>query len=212
MNKKRIRTLMISMIVLCISCTAVVGGTYALFSDSDTVSNHLSAGKLEISLDRVAYSEYVLAANGTMTNGNSNTDREDLVKNNDVLFNIVNAVPTSWYQSTLEIKNEGDTAYDYDVRIKWNEDGEASALETEFAKQIRITITSSKINNQTHSTSFMLFDCADHVVSLGYMLKGADPETFTIKAEFVDNDDNNDAMRATLSFDVLVSASQKVSV
>ncbi len=208
---KRIRTLALSMIVLCISCTIVVGGTFALFSDTDTVSNHLSAGSLDIALDRTEYREYVLAKDGTMTLSAPNTDRIDYATDEKVLFNMVSAVPSSWYQATLEIANEGNTAYDYSVRVLWNTDGKATSEQITFAQQIRITITSDKIDNAEHTVSFMLSECANNTVSLGYMLKGADPESFTIKAEFVDDENNNAAMRVTLDFDVQVLATQKVA-
>ncbi len=208
---KRIRTLALSMIVLCISCTVIVGGTFALFSDTDTVSNHLSAGSLAVGLSRTEYSEYVLGEDGFMTGPTLNTDKVDLVKNNDVLFNMVNAVPSSWYQATVLVANNGSTAFDYGVRILWNTKGDATAEQITFAEQIRITVTSDKINNEEHSVSFMLSECANNVVSLGYMLKGADPESFTIKAEFIDDENNNAAMRVTLDFDMQVFATQKVS-
>ncbi len=209
---KRMRTLAISMIVLCISCTVIVGGTFALFSDTDTVSNHLVAGNLDISLDRIGYTEYVLGEDGTMVLKNADTAPVDLVENDDKLFSMVNAVPSSYYEATMQVTNNGSTAFDYGVSIIWNTDGKASAQQMAFAKQIRITVSSDKINNEAHTVSFMLADCATNSVPLGYMLKGANPESFTIKAEFIDSEDNNAAMLATLDFDMQVYATQKVAL
>ena len=53
--------------------------------------------------------------------------------------------------------------------------------------------------------------CADYDVVLGSMLKGDAAEQFTVKAEFVNRDDNNAAMQAEIEFDLQVYATQKTN-
>ncbi len=216
---KGFRTLLTAMVILCISTAMIVGGTYALFSDYETVGNHLVAGNLDIALTLVDYREYVPGDDGLLT---LNVDQDvqnnpvDLVGNDDTLFTAVNAVPESYYQATIEIKNKGTTAYDYDVRILWNTENDATAEQHILASQIEITITSDKIDNETHTKTFLLSDCADNVVPLGYMLRSTaeneSVERFTITAKFVDDENNDRVQNVELSFDIQVNATQKISL
>ncbi len=213
--KKSMRTLLLSMIVLCMCTALIAGGTFALFSDEEVVSNHLAAGNLKIALTRIDYRDCVLDENGFLVESKPDDEEINLVTNGAPLFDAVDSVPESWYQATIKVENMGTTAYNYGMRILWNTKDDASAEQKLLASQIEITVTSDKIDNETHSVTFMLSECADNHVPLGYMLKGAKDEkaeTFTVKAKFVDHDDNNDAMNVSLSFDVQVWAEQKTSL
>ena len=52
---KSIRAALLSAIIACLCLVLIIGGTYALFSDSVTVNNHLAAGKLKVGLKMVGY-------------------------------------------------------------------------------------------------------------------------------------------------------------
>ncbi len=220
--EKRTKTLLLSMLTLCICTLLVVGGTFALFTDSVTVNNHLSAGNLDVGLYRTSYKECVLDTDGLMAESAENTDRVNLATNGSVLFNVTNAAPTSWYQATMEVSNLGSTAFDYGVRILWDANDDETDNDEAFASQIRITITSEKIKRtvtdengnpvEVNYVTFMLDECKDNDVSLGYLLKNAGVETFTVKAEFINSGSNNSAKLATLDFDVQVYATQKTSL
>ncbi len=225
--KNRRKTLLLSIIALCICTMLIVGGTFALFTDEVRTNVHLSAGNLEVGLYRISYQDYVLTENGLMAEGTENKTRVDLTKDNSVLFSAYKAVPTSWYKATIEVSNLGSTAFDYGMRIIWNEDNTATNAEKLFAGQIKITVTSEKLSAPVE---FMLDECSTNSVSLGHLLKcdengNAVVETFTVKAEFVDdigynaeldNPDehinNNLAMDVPLDFDVQVFAVQKTSL
>ena len=51
MTKKK-RTILLSVMTAVLCLALVAGGTYALFSDQVTLTNHLEAGKLDITLTR----------------------------------------------------------------------------------------------------------------------------------------------------------------
>ncbi len=216
--KKNIRTIVLSMVVLCLCTTFIIGGTFALFSDYDEVDNRLVAGNLDIGLYRVNYVENVLDSEGFLAESDPLDGPEDRINlaNNEFqgyLFEAVNAVPESWYEATMEISNQGSTAFNYDVRIIWDTD-DATAEQKILASQIYITITSDKIDNETHTHSFYLSECADesNIVPLGYMIADKDAvETFKVTAKFIDHEDNNDAMNVSVDFDIRVSATQRVS-
>ncbi len=210
MEKKRIAPLLFSMLALCLCTIFVVGGTYALFTDTVTVNNHLEAGNLKVGLFRTSYQERVLDNSGLMSESAEDTTRVDLAADASKLFNVNNAVPTSRYQATVEVSNLGSTAFDYGMRILWKPNEDTTDNDEVFAAQIKITVTSKKLDAPVE---FMLNACSEHDISLGYLLKNAPAETFTVKAEFVNDDANNNAaMLATLDFDVQVYATQKTSL
>lgn len=205
MTKKR--TLLLSALTALLGVSVAVGASYALFTDQVTVNNHLSAGSLDVGLYRVEYKENVLVADGTMAESTPDTTRVDLTQNADKLFVIDDLfVPTSWYETTVEVSNSGDVAFDYGVRILWKDDP-ANDKDQIIAKQIQITISVG----DTQKEQFYLCDCADYDVVLGSMLKGDAAEQFTVKAEFVNRDDNNAAMQAEIEFDLQVYATQKTN-
>ena len=205
MTKKR--TLLLSALTALLGVSVAVGASYALFTDQVTVNNHLSAGSLDVGLYRVEYKENVLVADGTMAESTPDTTRVDLTQNADKLFVIDDLfVPTSWYETTVEVSNSGDVAFDYGVRILWKDDP-ANDKDQIIAKQIQITISVG----DTQKEQFYLCDCADYDVVLGSMLKGDAAEQFTVKAEFVNRDDNNVAMQAKIEFDLQVYATQKTN-
>ncbi len=217
------KTLLYSLLSLCVCAALVVGGTFALFSDKVTVNNHLDAGNLDIGLHRTSLKKYELdETTGLMANKPENTDKVDLTKDNNPVFTMTNAVPTSRYEATIEVSNLGSTAFDYGVRILWSANQNQDDNDETLAKQIRITITSTKL---TAPVVFMLSECAGRDIPLGYLLKNTEAESFTVTAEFLndidfnentDNPDNhisnNSAMLATLTFDVQVYATQKTAL
>lgn len=205
MTKKR--TLLLSALTALLGVSVAVGASYALFTDQVTVNNHLSAGSLDVGLYRVEYKENVLVADGTMAESTPDTTRVDLTQNADKLFVIDDLfVPTSWYETTVEVSNSGDVAFDYGVRIL-RKDDPANDKDQIIAEQIQITISVG----DTQKEQFYLCDCADYDVVLGSMLKGDAAEQFTVKAEFVNRDDNNAAMQAEIEFDLQVYATQKTN-
>lgn len=207
MNKKGRMTLL-SVLVICLSLVLVAGGTYALFSDQVTVNNHLSAGELRVGLERVGYQECVVGDDGLLVESEKDTQVIDLVQNSDPLFDVVDAVPLSWYEAELRVSNLGDVAFDYGVRVLWNADGTASAEEQELASQIAVTV----LAGHESLAQFTLDASAGKDVAIGSVAVGADTaQTFTVRAEFLDTDDNNSVMNTDLTFDIQVYAVQKTA-
>ncbi len=232
MNEGKKNTLWISALLALVLCVALlIGGTYALFTGNVEVNNHLSAGNLKVGLTRVSYKEWVLNDSGLMCEKTDST-AIDLTKDGNEIFTVEKAVPTAWYEATIEVSNEGSTAFDYGMRILWTDmqvddekyDETLHKNDEILAAQIQITVTSKKIadadadgkdKSGTNYVQFMLDKCEQKDISLGYLLKNAGTDSFTVKAEFVNSDEkdvNNAAMLANLTFDVQVFATQKTSV
>ena len=199
---KKARTLLLSMVTACLCLALIVGATYALFSDTFTVNNHLQAGKLEVGLERIGYTTCTLGDDGTLTES-EDPSVVDLIDDGSTLFQMDTIVPGSWYEAELRVSNNGDVAFDYGIRVLWNENADATALQLALAGQIQITVT----QGDTQKAQFMLDEAED--VDLSAIMAGAAAQTFTVKAEFVDSESNNEAQDAALDFDLQVYATQK---
>ncbi len=223
--KRKEKTLLYCILSLSLCTTIVVGATHALFTDSVTVNNHLSAGNLKVGLERVSYKEWALNEEGTLALKTDGTPI-DLTQDGTEIFTVENAVPTCEYEATIEVSNLGSTAFDYGMRILWTNQEDAEANDIALANQMQITVTSSKIadddaDGKTESgvnyVQFMLAECAQGNIDLdlGYLLKQngqSTKDSFTVNAFFVNSDVenvNNAAMDGTLTFDVQVYATQK---
>ena len=203
---KRMRVLLLSMVTLLLGVALVVGGTFALFSDQATVNNHLAAGELKVGLFRTSYTQYVLGTDGRMTETTDATTRVDLRTDNAKLFVAEKAVPTSYYSATIEVSNLGNVAFDYGARVVWTDDTENDEDQI-IAEQIRITVTVGT----TQKAQFTLAECTGNDVALGSILAGHAAQSFVVKAEFLNDESNNEAMTATVDFDLQVYATQKTA-
>ncbi len=205
---RRMRTVLLSMVMVCLCLALLIGGTYALFSDQETVNSYLKAGKLDAVLYRVEYQDCTLGENGMLVTSERNTDRIDLTNASSkdiMLFDIEKAVPQSWYEACLEVSNAGNVAFDYGVRMLWNVDGQATDAQKELASQIQITISGE---DGTELAEFAL--SAGRDVDLGTILVGGAAQEFTVRAEFLNDPDNNIVQDVALEFALQVYAIQKV--
>ncbi len=209
MERKR-KTLLLSILTLCICMVLVVGGTFALFTDEATVNNHLQAGNLKVGLYRTAYTEKVLVAEGYLDEKFVQS-QDNVINGSDInltdedeewLFSVNNAVPQSYYKADLDVVNNGSVAFNYGMQIMLK-----SGDTTDLVDQIQITVT----YGDSQVKSFVLSDCANNKVDLGVLTTGQSGR-FTVKAEFIDDTAvNNNAMNETVEFFVQVYATQRVS-
>ncbi len=223
------KSIIFSAITLCLCTLVVVGGTYALFTDTVSVNYHLSAGNLKVGLDRTAFTKYVVdEKTGLMTTVVDTGEPVDLTQDANKLFVIDKAVPTSWYEAELTVTNDGTTAFDYGMRIIWNNDNDVVGKDLLLAEQIMITVTSEKIADSAATgknsegvnyISFKLSESKGKDISFGYFLKDSSAQTFTVKAEFINNTAENNKInvgageeKPAVTFDVQVFATQKTEL
>ncbi len=200
------KNVLISIAALLVGGIVVTGATYALFTGKGTVNNHLKAGNLTVGLHRTSYQAYLLTDKGLLEATKEDITDVDLAKDPKQLFQVTNAVPESWYQATMQVSNDGSVAFDYGVRILWNEKGEAPADEVLFASQMEITLTYG--NEQTET--FMLDESAEKDIDLGTLLKD-EKGSFTVKAEFKNDEKNDEVQNTSVNFDIQVYATQNTS-
>lgn len=194
------------MLVLCLALVAV--GTYALFSSSAEIKNHLQAGKLDVTLTRTKLTTYSLNGDGELekTENNDTVDFSEVTERNvfdvdgDVLF-----VPLCWYSAEMQIKNDGNVTFGYWIEVVYDENTYVA-----LADQIMLTITT-----EGGSINKKLSECRGFIGSSGDpigILDASETADFTVTIEFLnlEGKENNEAAASRVEFDVFVYAVQIV--
>ena len=227
MNRKRVLLISASMILLCMC--VIVGATYALFTDTETVANHLQAGNLDVKFERT-YLEYtVLNDEGVMIVKSEDAD-VDFTETNLGTANVFGIydesriVPGSYVKAELKVSHDLDVddvpdsnvAFDYKVFIKLNQNSY-----NELANQLYVTVT----NNETDEVVVDYVKLNDNMFNAennGYIcifsgdcVKILESDTFTVQIDFenvLDNGKtNNKAEDLTVYFDLIIEAEQSTS-
>lgn len=211
-STNRKRALIVSGAIILLCMTIIAGTTWALFTDTQTVSNHLQAGDLKITLARTELTKRTLNSVGKLVTSAPDTTRLDFSNPTDEnVFGIVDdekIVPGTKYVAKMEISNKSDVAFGYWVEIKCTD---ATAGE-HLAKQLKVTV-----NTGTDATAFVNDGLIVKGANDGYvgeLLIGESAE-FTVTVEFLDsfvvenNIEANDlAQGENLSFDLVIHAVQ----
>ena len=201
-NRKRVLVVSGAIILLCMMIIA--GMTFALFTDSKRMSNHLRAGDLEVTLTRT-YLEYsVLDANGKLavTKNTQSVNFTNSTKENVFGVDAKNLliVPGSYFKAKLKVSNVGNVAFTYDVGIQLS--GKSNAL----AEQLKVTVTRADGSSVTARLSEM---ANGFTIQVGELISGAGSQEFTVEVEFIDDTSINNAAQTQLSvFDLYVTAVQ----
>lgn len=209
----RKRTLLVSCAVILLCMTVIIGMTWALFTDTHTVKNHLKAGDLDITLERIGLEKYTLNESGYLTSVEytdteaywnfSNSTKKDVfdIQSNEKI------VPGSKFIATMRIKNESDVAFGYWIEIVCTDKTNGADL----AKQLKVTVNTGSDASAFVNDGLTVGSSSNYV---GELIIGATAE-FTVTVEFLDsfvaenNIDHNDlAQGENLSFDLVVHAVQ----
>lgn len=207
---KRRRTLLIAAMSIMLSVAMLVAGTYALFSDSVTVENHLVAGTLQVTLVRTKLEQRKLDADGVVKDLAADDNPEDFThattKN---IFGMEEGeliAPSSSYKATMRVTNGGTVAFDYIVRIKLGTSGDKQSDE-DLCRQVKVVV-----NGDTENARY-LYECADNDLEVlrGRIVAGGSQAIFTIQLIFENRSDNNNAQAQKAWFDLTVEALQAVA-
>lgn len=207
MGKSKVRTLLVACVMIMLCAAMIVGGTYALWSDKVTVENHLTSGTLQVKLERISLTKtYLDDETGYLVTTGPDTTIVDFTDTNtadDNVFGIEDekVVPCSEYEAKLRLTNNGDVAFTYDVIIKLNSASNA------LAEQLKVYI-----DGEDKGTLDQYAVDGKAVISTQTMAKNDTAKEFTVKIQFInDNDINNDAQNKEVKFDLLVNAVQKTT-
>lgn len=208
MNTKAKGLLTVCLVLLLLTSVGV-GASYALFTDSVEVQNHLQAGTLDVTLNRTSLEYTLLNEEGylvTKTEGALDLTKATTENVFGLDANATKIVPGSYFDAQLAIGNNGDVAFDYSVEIKLLTNDQE--LANELAKQLKVTITNAE---GKVVAEYMLSDLhgeANCEVKAGHMKANETEHNFGVKVEFVNREDNNDAKSQAVAFDLIVSAVQ----
>ena len=208
-NRKRALLISSSVILLCM--TIIVGMTWALFTDTQKVSNHLQAGDLSITLKRTELTKTTLNAQGKLVTSAPDTTTKNFSNPTDEnVFGIVEGekvVPGTKYVAKLQIENHSDVAFGYWIEIVCTDKTNGADL----AKQLKVTVNTGADASASVNDGLTVGSSSNYV---GELIIGATAE-FTVTVEFLDsfvaenNIDHNDlAQGENLSFDLVVHAVQ----
>ncbi len=208
MGKGKVRTLLMSCVMMLLCAAMIVGGTFALWSDSAKVENHLTAGTLKVKLERISLTKTSLDNDTgylvTTVPDTSIVDFTDTNTANANVFGIDNeekVVPCSKYEATLRLTNNGDVAFSYDVIIQ------LTSASNALAEQLKIYV-----DGEDKGTLDEYVADGKAIIATQTMAKNDAAKEFTVKVEFVNDDSvNNDAQSKEVKFDLLVNAVQKTT-
>lgn len=208
MSKNKTRILLLSCALVVCILALLVGVTYALFSDSALVKNHLDAGKLAIKLERTSLTATRLSLEtGLLEAVPANTEVVDFTgTKKDNLFGLDTAnnektAPGCSYSADMRITNMGDVAFTYSVEIVLDSKLSNSAL----ASQLTVTLTCGET-----SVSKKLSEGAT-IDGIAAVLIGESANfTVTVSFDILDEATNNLAQSQVVNFDMIVHAVQKV--
>ena len=209
MTNAKARVVLYICIALLLATSVGVGMSYALFTDSVEVQNHLEAGTLDVTLKRTSLEYTLLNEEGYLVT--ETAGELDLTKATEKnVFGLDAAttkiVPTSYFDAKLAIGNNGNVAFDYSVEIKLITENEEEA--NELAKQLKVTITNDAGVVVAEYMLSDLYGTANCEVKAGHMKANETEHNFGVKVEFVNSDANNDAKSQTARFDLFVTATQ----
>ncbi len=202
MSKKK-RTLLVSFSIIVLCLCAMVGMTYALFTDSALVKNHLAAGNLDVELTRTNLEYRVLDENGFLETIVVEDDVNFTSTNKENIFGIdatgMMIAPGSYFDAELKLSNNGNVAFTYSVAIKLS--SEANKL----AEQLQVTITHANGKTTTKKLSEL---SSSLTMEAGTMGANDTSKVFNVKVEFIDSTSNNLAQNQKVVFDIVVNATQ----
>lgn len=210
-NTRRTRTLLVSCLVILLNVALIVGVTWALFTDTQTVSNHLQAGDLSITLKRTELTKTTLNADGYLVELPTDTTVVNFSNPTDVnVFGLgekEKIVPGSKFVAKMDIANNSDVAFGYWIEIVCTDKENGANL----AKQLKVTVNTGSDASAFVNDGLTVKGEDGYVGELGI----GDTAAFTVTVEFLDSfvaeneiENNEFAKGENLSFDLVVHAVQ----
>lgn len=231
---KKTRTLLLSTMIIMLCVLIISASSFALFTDSASIENHLEAGKLDLKLIRVGATHSYLDSEGyistksyvnaqVLPNGEyAYKDFTDPTDEN--VFGLAGGtkiVPKGYFVANMMLQNAGNVAYNFNVEIEWDSNAATEDAQKELSKQIKVTFTEYDANGNVKSTTTrMLYEMTgNNAKFMSGTMDNVDYKAdrkFDVKVEFVDDDvvtsvNNNLAMDATVYFDLHVTAEQAIT-
>lgn len=192
-------TLVAACIAVLLSISAIVGGTFTLFTGEASVSNNvLKAGSLGVKLERTSLQSTYLDSTGILIEGQDVADSpyKDFTKSEENVFGLTDTdviVPCSSYTATMLITNTGSVAFDFTASL-----------------QITDNDQNVKLSEQV---TLKLLDMNGNELSNGTVYAGTNNTlAFKVVLTFNDLTTNNSVMNAGAKVNLLISCTQKTGL
>lgn len=204
MGKTKVRSIIVTCMMILFCTALVVGSTVALWSDSVRVENHLTAGSLKVKLERTSLTKTSLDEETgylTVTEDSQTVDLTDTDTGNINVFGIganEKIIPGAYYAATLRLTNDGDVSFGYDIIIK------LTSASNALAEQLKVFVDGT---DKGYLSAFTGNDGVA-IISTQTMAKNDGAKVFSVKIAFDDLDENNAAQNEQASFDLLINAVQ----
>lgn len=202
-NKKRILITSFSVIILCLCI--LVGVSYSLFTDSETVTNHLKSGDLDITLERTNLEYVTLNEQGYLEVKDNNTLVDFTNDTEENVFGLDNEelmAPGSYYVATLKLSNNGTVAFDYSLEIVLSE------AANDFANQLKVYVDGDTVGK----TLGEIAEDNKYIINSAAAVEKNSYKEITVKVVFEHDANNNKAQDKSFSFDLVVSATQSTVI
>ena len=139
----KVITIVLAVVIVTLSVGLIIGGTYSLYTDQATVTNHLNAGELEITLARTALTTKTIDnSTGLLTETvypEGEVDFTDSTTQNVFEINDdTKIIPGSKFDASMKIRNDGTIAFTYWIEIRF-----ASEVSSALAEQLKVTVTTA---------------------------------------------------------------------
>lgn len=207
MNQKKKKTLVFSTVLIVLCLLLIIGGTYAIWTSSVEVNNHFSSGSLKAELYRTSYNKSSLTNEGVLENVSNSTkvllNNESLVSNIFGIEDGEKVVPGSTFETELEINNNGDVRFTYNVYIL------LTSVSNDLAEQMHVYVKTDDVYEDKGYLN-SLIDGDRAIISTQYLNVGSS-EKFSIKVVFDDVVLNNNAQNQEVDFDLYVKAYQSTN-
>ncbi len=204
MGKNKVRSIIVTCMMILFCTALVVGSTVALWSDSVRVENHLTAGTLNVKLERIGLTKTSLDDETgylTVVEDAQTVDLTDTDTSNANVFGIgenEKVVPGAYYDAKLRLTNDGDVSFSYDVIIR------LTSASNALAEQLKVFVDGV---DKGYLSEFA-GDDGVAVISTQTMTKNDGAKVFSVKIVFDDLDENNAAQNERASLDLLINAVQ----
>jgi len=208
------RALLLSGVTILLCFTIIIGMTFALFADTDSVYNHLQAGTLSVTLKRVGLEKtHLVSGKGLVSETNDDVvDFTNKTTTDRNVFDILatdKIVPGCKYVATMQVENHSDATFGYWIAIKCSEE----TKDTNLAKQLWVTVESGDVKAENFIGNSVTVD-GEGRGYIGYVAIG-EAASFTVTVEFLDSANskveigpNDIAQSQKLDFDLVVYAVQ----
>ena len=206
----KVVTIVLAVVIIALSVGLIIGGTYSLYTDQATVTNHLNAGELEVTLARTALTTKTIDRSTGLLKETvyppEEVDFTEGTKRN--VFEIdeeTKIIPGSKFDASMKIRNDGSIAFTYWIEIKFDSD-----VTSALADQLKVTVTTE---DGTETTAFlssgMIIGSAG--APLGTLLT-KESTSFSVSVEFLElgAEINDAAQGESIDFDLVVHAVQVV--